>query len=113
MLAQGSCVRTPRWRGSGSRSYHLSEAQVAAATRGRRLVAGVAVSAPASHYTPRDRCAPSPHLRMRAREPGRRGAGRARTSQGRDRHCLITHCLLPGPHSVLYLSALRDSIAAR
>ncbi len=30
MLAQGSCVRTPRWRESGSRSYHLSEAQVRA-----------------------------------------------------------------------------------
>jgi hypothetical protein len=28
MLAQDSGVRTPRWNESGSRSYHLSEAQV-------------------------------------------------------------------------------------
>jgi len=30
MLAQGSCVRTPLWNESGSRSYHLNEEQVRA-----------------------------------------------------------------------------------
>jgi hypothetical protein len=30
MLAPGSCVQPPCWNESGSRSYHLSEAQVRA-----------------------------------------------------------------------------------
>ena len=48
MLAPGWGVRAPHWSESASRSYHLSEAQVAAATRGRRPVAGVGRKAPAS-----------------------------------------------------------------